>query len=102
MRKKIRTAEPAAHARIVMHVDETMLVEGHGYRPVMVVEGEEGYRQNGDWPYEGKKGQKMPWFLGPTIEDAKRQCRERNALAGIDEHEAFIIVARSIARGGRR
>lgn len=84
--------------RQVLHVDETMFVEGHGFRPVFVVEGEDGYRENGTWPYEG--GQVMPWFFGPTIADARRQCAQMNERLGISEREAVMIVA--LAMTGNR
>lgn len=88
---------------MVLHVDETMHVEGHGFRPVFVVDGESGYRMNGDWPYDGKKGSVMPWFFGPTIEDAKRQVVQHNERLGVSEREAIMIVARAMSRGsGRR
>ncbi|TAL42440.1 MAG: hypothetical protein EPN91_08655 [Salinibacterium sp.] len=99
---KKRVTEPAPNRRIVLFVDETMFVEDRGFRPVFVVDGEVGFRQNGDWPYEGKVGQKMPWFFGPTIEDAREACRLHNERLGIDQHEALMIVARCMARGARR
>lgn len=97
----MRTKKPDPTARRVLHVDETMLYEGHGFRPVFVVEGEDGWRANGDWPYEGKPGQVMPWFFGPTIEDARRQCAQMNERLGISEREAVMIVARAMSRGSR-
>lgn len=97
----VRTKKADPARRMVMFVDETMLVEGHGFRPVFVVEGEDGFRENGTWPYEGKVGQVMPWFFGPTIEDARRQCAQMNERLGISEHEAVMIVAMAMARGSR-
>jgi hypothetical protein len=88
--------------RQVLHVDETMYVEGHGFRPVFVIEGEEGYHENGTWPYEGKVGQVMPWFFGPTIEDARRQCAQMNERLGISEREAVMIVASAMPSAHRR
>ena len=80
----------------VLYVDETMFVEGHGFRPVIVTDGERGYHKNGDWPYEGKRGQVNPWFFGPTIEDARKQCARFNELMGVDAEEAARIVAWSM------
>lgn len=97
----MRTAKPDPKARMILHVDETMYVEGHGFRPVFVVEGEDGYRDNGTWPYEGKNGQTMPWFFGHTIEMARKLVREHNERLGVSEEEAFKIVARNMARGRR-
>lgn len=88
--------------RQVLHVDETMYVEGHGFRPVFVIEGEQGYRENGTWPYEGKPGQVMPWFFGPTIVEARRQCAQMNERLGISEREAVMIVALAMTGGRRR
>ena len=82
--------------RMILYVDETMYVKGHGFRPVFVTEGEPGYRENGDWPYEGKVGQKMPWFFGHSIEEARKLCAERNELMGVSREEAARIVSNSI------
>ena len=45
-------------------------VEGQGYRAAIVFEGEPAYYPTGDWPYEGRPEQKLPWFWGPTYEAA--------------------------------
>jgi len=88
--------------RQVLHVDETMFYEGHGFRPVFVIEGETGYHENGTWPYEDKVGQVMPWFFGPTIEDARRQVAQMNERLGISEREAVMIVALAMGGGPRQ
>lgn len=87
---------------MILHVDETMVVEGHGFRPVFVIDGEAGFHANGTWPYEGKPGQTCPWFFGPTIEDARRQCNQHNERLGVSEREAVMIVAAAMGKGHRR
>lgn len=94
-------AKPDLRQKIILHVDETMYVEGYGFRPVFVIDGEDGYRENGTWPYEGKPGQTMPWFCGHTIEEARKQVAQHNERLGVDEREAVMIVARSMTRGRR-
>ena len=98
----MRKSEPAWDRKIIRHVDETMYVEGEGFRPVFVVDGEDGFRANGNWPYEGKPGQTRPWFFGHTIEGARRLVREHNERLGVSEREAFMIVARSMAKARGR
>lgn len=101
-KKKAKKKVNVPTRRILLYVDETMFVEGHGYRPVFVVEGEDGYRENGTWPYEGKVGQTVPWFFGPTIEDARRACAQRNELLGLTAPEAAMLVAQSMLASKRR
>lgn len=96
-----KNADPKPHARIILFVDETMLVEGKGYRPVFVVEGEPGYRENGTWPYEGKAGQTLPWFYGPAFADAQKAVAAHNERLGVTGEEAWGIVARSMSAGSR-
>jgi len=88
--------------RIVLHVDETMYIKGHGFRPVFVTEGEAGYNENGTWPYEGKVGQTLPWFFGHTIEQARELVRKHNERLGVTPEEAALIVAQSMTGGSRR
>ena len=92
----MKTQSIAPQARVILFVDETMFVEGHGFRPVFVVEGEAGFRENGNWPYTGEVGQTSPWFFGPTLDDAKQAVREHNERLGVGEATAFGIVARSM------
>lgn len=109
----------ARWARTVCYIPMTAFVEGHGWRVSFVIEGEDGHHPTGDWPYEAKLGQKMPWFWGhpdaPTeksYETAVTAANEYNARLGISVEEAQKIVADSIEkslrgrkghrRGGRR
>jgi len=67
-------------------------VEGHGWRPSVVFEGEPGHYPNGDWPYEGKPGQRNPWFWGPDYETAVRMADEMNdawASASVSRSRSF-------------
>lgn len=102
MTTKKKTKNVAAPGRIILFVNELMYVKGHGYRPVFVVEGEAGYRDNGTWPYEGKVGQTMPWFFGHTIKQARELVRKHNERLGVDEEEAALIVSQSMQMGPPR
>jgi len=82
-------------------------VEGRGYRASVVFEGEPDHYPTGDWPYEGKAGQRAPWFWGPSYEDAQRICADMNDRMGISKKLAVEIVASSMGvskepRVGRR
>lgn len=94
----MRTKEPKPNARMVAFIPPNAFVEGQGWRVSFVVEGEDGHRPTGTWPYDGKPGQTIPWFWGPSYEEACAQAREYNARMGIDEETAFKIVARSHGR----
>ena len=85
--------------RTVVWVDETCQVKGHGgYRVSVVTEGESGHQPTGTWPYEGKPGQTMPWFWGPTIDQAREQCAEYNERMGVSREDAFAIVTASMSK----
>lgn len=85
--------------RMVAFIPVEGYVEGHGYRVSLVVEGEDGHRPTGTWPYEGKVGQQAPWFWGHNYEEARKEARDYNAKMGIDEQTAFDIVTRSMTQG---
>jgi hypothetical protein len=88
--------------KMVAFISAEQFVEGHGYRVSFVVDGEDGYRPTGNWPYTGAPGETLPWFWGPTFEDAERTAREYNARMGISETETFEIIARSMTTLRRR
>jgi len=73
-------------------------VEGRGFRVAFAVEGERGYFPTGTWPYTGAAGETMPWFWGPTIEDARRHAAAHNERRGIGADEATRIVVASMRR----
>ncbi len=86
-----------------VHDDGSGLVEGRGYRVAMVTAGEAGYRWTGTWPYTGAVGETLPYFWGPTLEDAKRHAAEQNERRfGVTPEVATIIVLRSMFSGPRR
>ena len=72
-------------------------IEGRGWRPSIVFEGEPDHYPSGDWPYTGEPGQKAPWFWGPTYEDAVRQADEMNDKMGISKLLAVEIISSSMA-----
>lgn len=76
-------------------------VEGAGFRVSLVFEKESGHFPTGDWPYEGKVGQKAPWFWGHDLKEARAIAEESNEKLGISAKEAAIIVASSMGRSAR-
>lgn len=93
--------EQQSQGRLCVYVDETMLVEGHGYRPSFVVENVAGHRPNGTWPYHGKVGETLPWFWGKTatgysIDAAKKQAADYNKRLGLTEKDVENIITSSI------
>ncbi len=73
--------------------------EMKGFRVAMVRAGEDGYRWTGEWPNDGRGV--MPYFWGPTLEDALRICVEQNRRNHISASVADIIIMRSMARGAK-
>jgi len=95
--------ELMATRKFCYYIPEDAFVEGHGYRVSVVFENEPGHYPTGDWPYEGKPSQKMPWFWGDDLEFAKKCAKEENTRLGITEEEAFRIVTSSMgAQNARR
>lgn len=76
--------------------DGSSYVEGRGYRAAIVIAGEDGFHWTGTWPNDGTGV--MPYFWGPTLEDAQRIAAKQNARIGITEEEAALIVLRSMGR----
>ena len=72
-------------------------VEGHGWRPSVVFEGEPGHYPNGTWPYEGKAGQSAPWFWGHDYDAACHIADEQNERLGVSKQLALEIVNSSMA-----
>lgn len=93
-----KQVSPETEPRMVAYIPGTDYVEGHGFRVAFVVEGEDGYRPTGQWPCP--PGGQMPWFWGPTLDDANKAAEEYNAERGILKMEAFKIVGQSMF-GGR-
>lgn len=97
-----------ADGRMCLFVDESMLVDGHGYRVSVVRENEPGHHPTGTWPYRGTPGETMPWFWGRTkdgfsIEEARKAVDEYNTRLGLSKKEAEEIVASSFrAQFGKR
>lgn len=73
-------------------------VQGHGYRVSVVVENESGHFPTGDWPYEGKVDQRVPWFWGATYEGAMKICAAQNEKLGLTPEDVIAILGSSIAR----
>lgn len=89
--------------RVVAYVDVTWYVPKRGYRVSLVFEGEKGHRPTGEWPNDGTGV--MPWFWGPSFEDAQKACRRFNEQRGISKEDEFKIIAESMSlstRPGRK
>lgn len=82
--------------RMVAYIPGTDYIEGRGYRVAFVTEGEDGYRPTGNWPYNGGRGEVVPWFWGPTLAEANKHAEEYNAERGISKMEAFNIIGKSM------
>lgn len=77
-------------------------VPGHGFRVSIVVENEAGHFPTGDWPYDGKVNQRVPWFWGMTYEAACRIADEQNEKKlGLTKEDAFKILGSSIGAAAR-
>lgn len=87
-----------AHKRTCVFIPLDGYVEGHGWRVSIVVENEGGHCPTGTWPYTGKAGESMPWFWGPSYQDAKDTADEYNRQLGIEPHDAAKIVLSSMGR----
>lgn len=87
-----------AEKRFCYFVPVDGLVDGYGFRPSLVFENEPGHFPVGTWPYEGKPGQTVPWFWGPTYDEAVACADKLNDSMGINPEEAFKIVTSSMAR----
>ncbi len=70
-------------------VTETMYVEGKGYRPSIVIEGEPGHYPNGGGDVE-------PWYWGHDIETARGCCDKKNAAMGLAREDVDRIIASSM------
>lgn len=82
--------------RMVAYIMADAFVEGHGYRVAFVVEGENGYRPTGTWPYTGAIGETLPWFWGPTLADAEQRARAYNEKNGISADAERDIIVQSM------
>ena len=75
-------------------------VEGRGWRPSIVFEGEPGHYPNGTWPYEGKPGQTVPWFWGHDYDKAVQIADDMNERLGVSKKLALEIVNSSMLVSG--
>jgi hypothetical protein len=85
-----------ATSRYCFFIPVEGFVEGHGYRVSIVFEGESGHYPTGDWPYESKPGQKMPWFWGEDYDAACRTADAQNDRIGISRKLALEIINSSM------
>jgi len=82
----------------VLYVPPDAHIPEHGFRLSLVFPDESGHYPTGTWPYEGKPGQKMPWFINTdSYEEAQRIVRQMNEDQGFSAKEAAIVIAKSMA-----
>lgn len=86
--------------RSAYYVPPDAYIEGHGFRIAVVFEEDSaGYYPTGDWPYDGKPGQTMPYFARTAdYDEANKIARGMNERLGLSPKEAAIIIARSMMR----
>jgi hypothetical protein len=82
--------------RMVAYVGFDTHVAGQGYRVSFVKEGEAGHFPTGNWPYTGGPEQTLPWFWGPSLEDATRAMHDYNRQLGVEPDEAYRIIQDAI------
>lgn len=70
------------------YVDETMHVEGKGFRPSIIIEGKPGHYPSGGGDVE-------PWYWGHEIEKARAIAWERNQRLGLTSDDVQRILASS-------
>ncbi|MBF9135256.1 hypothetical protein I0C86_41130 [Plantactinospora sp. S1510] len=71
---------------------DELRVTPHGYRPIIVTEGERGFCHQGN-----EAAGIQPWYLSRDFETAKRQVDDWNTELGISKAVAMEIVAESFA-----
>lgn len=86
-----------ATRRFVYFIPSDGYVEGRGWRPSVVFEGEDGHYPNGNWPYDGSPGQTVPWFWGHDFNKAVLLAEETNERLGISKALAVEIISSSMA-----
>lgn len=96
-REKEKITKLFATRRFAYFVPIDGYIEERGFRAAVAFEGEPGYYPSGDWPYEGKVGQKAPWFWGHDYEAACEVAQEMNERMGISRDLALGIVTSSMA-----
>ena len=96
-----RVSELLHTKRWVYWISADQYIEGAGFRVSIVFEGVAGHYPTGNWPYEGKPGQTVPYFWGNTLEEAEAACDDANKARGISAEEAFKIVSTSISAQNR-
>lgn len=85
-----------SNPRMVYFVPNDAYVEDHGWRPSIVVEGEDGHHPTGTWPYSGKVGETMPYFWGHDYDAACRTADAMNERLGVSKEDAEKIVDASV------
>lgn len=98
MRKAV-TRLGGSRGRHVYYVPADGFIDDErGWRVSIVFEDESGHFPTGHWPYEGKVGQRCPYFVkAATWEDAQDAVEAMNEALGYTAKEASLIVARSMS-----
>jgi hypothetical protein len=85
-------------ARRCFYIPPDAYVEGHGFIPSMVTEGEPGHV-----PLAGNGQFAQPWYWGHTIEKAREIAAKENERLGLSPDDVATIIASSFgANTGER
>lgn len=97
-----RIDPPPTSGRFCYYVPADSYIKGHGYRASIVFENEDGHRPTGTWPYEGKRGQTMPYFWGHDLKDAEVVADEMNRRLGLSQEDVNEIINSSMMSSLKR
>lgn len=82
--------------RFCYYIPIDSFIKDRGFRVSIVTENQPGHQPTGDWPYEAKLGQKLPWFWGMEYELAKELCSRSNEELGLSEADVLEIINSSM------
>ena len=98
--KTSTTTPEAPRGRWVYFIAAEDFVEGSGFMVSTVHENESGRRLTGDWPYNGKAGERLPYFWGKTFREAEEIAKKKNLERGISIQDQILIVLASMNLSG--
>jgi hypothetical protein len=87
--------EVPAKPRTCFYIPPDAYVEGKGFVPSLVTEGEPGHA-----PLAGSDELAQPWYWGNTYEDAKAIALEENGKLGLTRDDVTEIILSSMRAQG--